>query len=121
MPSANSRSGVARQPAQWLEEPAQKTLTTAAWQHRDLCVQRNRSRGKLGSVFASATQGTAKHTGDCHTEERRCDVGSIVDVLIQRASFACGPFAITDQANQIDVEQESRGATVSGCFRSSDF
>ena len=99
--------------AQWLEQPAQESVAAPARQDGDMRLERNRLRHQVRTLLALALEGAAEHTRDRDAQERRGDVGPVVDVLLQQAALAFGPSLAADEPDRVDVEQERRRAALS--------
>src|SRR6266567_169747 len=93
--------------AQRFEQAPEKCLAPAAGEHRDLYLQRQDLFGKLRPFFTGSGQGAAKYPGDGYAQERRCDVGTVVDVLVQRARLVPRSPTVSHQAHGVDVQQQS--------------
>ncbi len=69
------RSPAARTPPAGTVSPPRTGSTSSR------AVERDRRRRQLGPVLAAALEGRAEDLGDRHAQERRGDVGPVVDVL----------------------------------------
>ncbi len=77
---------------QGLEQAAQERFTAATRQHRDPRLQRKRRLGESRPLLAACRPGRRPEDArDRDAEERRSDIGAIVDVLFQRMPGADGP------------------------------
>jgi hypothetical protein len=96
--------------AERLEEPPEQLLAAAAGQSGDARGERQRRLGQRLAVPAAAVESAAEGLGDGDAEERRGDVGPIVDVLVEEGSAPRTPVA--HQADRVDVEEQCRGAAL---------
>ncbi len=103
--------------AEWLKQAAQEGFAAAARKHWNLRMQRERSRGQFRLAFATTAQGAPQHSRDRHAQERRRNVRPIVHILFKRSTLTGRPSSIANQANRINVKQQCRRATFSGCLR----
>ena len=97
-----------------LEHRPQEPLAAPHRQHTQSGFERDRGRDQLRAVLAPALQGRPEHLGDGDAQERRGDVGAVVDVLCQEEVLV--GVATPDQSHGIHVEQQGGGAAVLADF-----
>lgn len=89
--------------AERLEQPADDGLAISCRQDRNPCLEWQRLIGELLALLAAPAHRRAEVLGDRAREERRGDVGAVVDVWLEGRA---GP-TTADQPDRIDVEHES--------------
>ena len=103
--------------AEGLEDGPEKRRAAADRQDVEPGLQGDRRRGQVGPGRAAALERRAEDLGDGDAQERRRDVGPIVDVLVRRALR--GPLA-ADEADGVDVQHQGGLAAVGGGLRVED-
>ena len=73
-------------------------------------AQPHRLIDQLRPVLAPSAERRSVHLGDGNAQERRGDIRSVVDVLIERAPVSLRPTPIPHHADRIDIEQQDRRA-----------
>jgi hypothetical protein len=96
---------------QRLEDFVQEALAAAHGEGVEACLQRDRGGHEVGAVLALAVERRAEHLGDGDAEERRRDVGPVVDVGSQREALLAAR-----QADGVDLQQQAGGAALLGGF-----
>ena len=100
--------------AQRLENGPEEPLAAPHGQDIEPGLQRDRRRRQLRAVLAAALKGRAEDLGDRHAQERRGDVGAVVDVLVEQPlRLALAP----DHAHRVHVEQQAGRASFGRRFR----
>ena len=97
--------------AQRLEHPPQEPLTAPDGNDMHPGRERDRGRRQFGPVIAAALERRAINLRDRHTQERRGDVGSIVDILGEKA---LGRSLATHDPHRVHVEQQARRTAIVG-------
>jgi hypothetical protein len=92
--------------AEWGEQRAEERLAAAGREHGKPGYQRNGRVGQLRTLTALALERRAKHVSDGDAQERRPDVGPVVDVLLERATFTRRAATGAYERHGIDVEQK---------------
>lgn len=110
-PMRIERDGIAGHSiAEWLEEPLDKGLTTAARRKRgNGGLERDGAVGQRLALAAAPGDRFAERAAHGDGEERGRSVGPIVDVLREQSLAAA---LSTHQRHRIDVEHERRRASV---------
>ena len=100
-----------------LEQAAQQPLAAAAGKNGEPGDQRQGPFDHVWLVLTPTREGRSEDSRDRDAHERGCDVGSVVDVRIER-SLAVTPAA--HEPDRIDIEQERGGAPFDRRFRIED-
>ena len=102
--------------AERLEDGAEEALAAAHRQGIEAGFQRDGLRRQFGPVLAAPVEGGAEHLGDGHAQERRRDIGTVVDV----GSEGEGGGVAARQADGIDFQEQARRAALLGNLRVED-
>ena len=97
--------------AQRLEHRPQERLAAPHRQHVEPGLERDRRRRQLGPVLAAALEGRAEDLGDRHAQERRGDVGPVVDVLREQEPWPA-PLPRTMPTGSTSSSRQARAAVV---------
>src|SRR5207253_169544 len=100
--------------AERLEERTQESLAAPARQHRDPRLQGDRLLCELRPVLAAPAERRAEHASDGDTQERRCYVGPIVHVLLERAAFPGRPLPPTHEVYWVHFQHQRGCAALCG-------
>ena len=118
MPIVERQSSRVDVVAERSEDVGEKPLAAAHRQSIKSGLERNRRCRQLGPILRAAVHRRAEDLGDGHAEERRRDIGTVVDVLIERP---LSPLAgAANQSDRIDFEHQARGAAFGRRFRIED-
>ena len=88
--------------AERLEQPPRDLLTACDRQHRKPRLERQRLLGQFRPRIALSGHGCTEHARERNAHERRGNVRTVVDVLVEPSE----PNATPDQPHRIDIEQQ---------------
>jgi hypothetical protein len=96
------------------EQPRDHVLAAAASQHGKGGLEGNGGGCRLGTLPTASGHGAAEDVGDGDAEQRRGDVRPVVHVLGKGAALSRRALLPPDQADGVDVQQQSGSAALVG-------
>lgn len=74
--------------------------------------ERYRRNGQFLTFLALAGQRGSESARKSNAEERRCDIGPVVDVLLEGVRFAAWPAPVAHEPDRIDFKKQRSSATL---------